>query len=81
MDGFSSNVQDILENFEFRNQIAKLSKADALGVLIEKLTSSELDLSPAGIDNHGMGSVFEELVPAKPKGHAVLFLSAPLTSS
>ena len=62
LDGFSSNVQDILENFEFRNQIAKLSKADALGVLIEKLTSSELDLSPAGIDNHGMGSVFEELV-------------------
>ena len=31
-------------------------------MLIEKLTSSELDLSPAGIDNHGMGSVFEELV-------------------
>ena len=62
LDGFSPNVQDILENFEFRNQIAKLSKADALGTLIEKLTSPDIDLSPTGIDNHGMGSIFEELV-------------------
>ena len=31
LDGFSPNVQDILENFEFRNQIPLLSKADALG--------------------------------------------------
>ena len=37
LDGFSPNVQDILENFEFRNQIPRLSKADALGTLIEKL--------------------------------------------
>jgi type I restriction enzyme M protein len=74
LDGFSPNIQDILENFEFRNQIPRLSKADALGTLIEKLTSPELNLSPdpvfnndgsvkhAGLDNHGMGSIFEELV-------------------
>ncbi len=31
LDGFSPNVQDILDNFEFRNQIPRLSKADALG--------------------------------------------------
>ena len=31
LDGFSPNVQDILEKFEFRNQIPRLSKADALG--------------------------------------------------
>ena len=62
LDGFSPNVQDILENFEFRNQIQRLSKADALGTLIEKLTSPDIDLSPQGIDNHGMGSIFEELV-------------------
>ena len=36
LDGFSPNVQDILDNFEFRNQIPRLSKADALGTLIEK---------------------------------------------
>ena len=39
LDGFSPNVQDILDNFEFRNQIPRLSRADALGTLIEKLTS------------------------------------------
>src|SRR6186713_2071722 len=37
LDGFSPNVQEILDNFEFRNQIPRLSKADALGTLIEKL--------------------------------------------
>ena len=74
LDGFSPNVQDILENFEFRNQIPRLSKADALGTLIEKLTSPDVNLSPdpvmnadgsvrhPGLDNHGMGSIFEELV-------------------
>jgi type I restriction enzyme M protein len=74
LDGFSPNVQDILENFEFRNQIPRLSKADALGTLIEKLLSPDINLSPKpvlngdgsvkhpGLDNHGMGTVFEELV-------------------
>ncbi len=74
LDGFSPNVQDILENFEFRNQIPRLSKADALGTLIEKFLSPDINLSPnpvlngdgsvkhRGLDNHGMGTVFEELV-------------------
>ena len=74
LDGFSPNVQDILEKFEFRNQIPRLSKADALGTLIEKLVSPDVNLGPEpvlaadgqikhpGLDNHGMGTVFEELV-------------------
>ena len=74
LDGFSPNVQDILNNFEFRNQIPRLSKADVLGTLIEKLTSPDINLSPdpvknldgsirhPGLDNHGMGTIFEELV-------------------
>ena len=74
LDGFSPNVQDILDNFEFRNQIQRLSRADALGTLIEKLTSRDVNLSPVpvmnsdgsvrhpGLDNHGMGSIFEELI-------------------
>ncbi len=48
--------------FEFRNQIPRLTKADALGTLIEKFLDPTLDLSPKSLDNHGMGSVFEELV-------------------
>src|SRR5262245_48764111 len=59
LDGFSPNVQDILDKFEFRNQIPRLSKADALGTLIEKFTSPDVNLSPSGLDNHGMGTVLE----------------------
>ncbi len=62
LNGFSPNVQDILENFKFRNQLQTLSKADAIGTLISKFLDPEIDLSPAGIDNHAMGTVFEELV-------------------
>ena len=62
LDGFSPNVQDILENFKFRNQLPTLSKADALATLINKFLDPDIDLSPAGIDNHAMGTVFEELV-------------------
>lgn len=62
LNGFSPNVQDIIENFKFRNQLPTLSKADALGTLINKFLDPEIDLSPTGIDNHAMGTVFEELV-------------------
>lgn len=62
LDGFSPNVQDILDNFKFRNQLPTLAKADALATLINKFLDPDIDLSPAGIDNHAMGTVFEELV-------------------
>ncbi|MDD4127361.1 MAG: class I SAM-dependent DNA methyltransferase [Methanomicrobium sp.] len=74
LDGYSENVQDILNSFEFRHQIPKLSRADKLGVLIEKYLSPEINLSPnpvfngdgsikyPGLDNHAMGTIFEELV-------------------
>jgi type I restriction enzyme M protein len=68
LDGFSPNVQDILENFEFRNQIPRLSKADALGQLIEKFLDKDINISPypvddkPALDNHSMGTMFEELV-------------------
>ena len=74
LDGYSPNVQEILDNFEFRNQIPRLSKADALGDLIHKLLDPEINLSSEqvtgsggeiirpGLDNHSMGTIFEELV-------------------
>ena len=51
LNGFSPNVQDILENFKFRNQLSTLSKNDAIGTLIGKFLDPTIDLSPAGIDN------------------------------
>ncbi len=74
LDGFSNNVQEILEKFKFRNQIPTLIEADILGELIEKFLDSKINLSPnpvldskgntllPGLDNHGMGSIFEELI-------------------
>ena len=74
LDGFSPNVQEILGSFEFRNQLPRLSRADALGTLIEKFTDPAINLSPSpvigsdsavrvpGLDNHTMGTIFEELV-------------------
>ena len=74
LDGFSPNVQDILENFEFRNQIVRLSKGDSLGALIERFLSPTVNFSPnpllsddgsvrlPGMDNHAMGTIFEDLL-------------------
>lgn len=76
LDGFSPNVQVILDKFKFRNQIDTMVDADILGAIIEKFTSSDINLSPnpiykdeaktilkhPGLDNHGMGTIFEELI-------------------
>ena len=74
LDGFSPNVQEVLDKFKFRNQIPTLVEADALGFLLERFLDSSINLSPRpvlngdgsvrldGLDNHGMGTVFEELI-------------------
>ena len=74
LNGYSSNVQDILDKFEYRNQLNRLSEADALGTLVTRFLSTDINLSPnpvknddgsvrlPGLDNHGMGTIFEDLV-------------------
>ncbi|MEX0331444.1 MAG: N-6 DNA methylase [Puniceicoccaceae bacterium] len=74
LDGFSANVQEILDKFKFRNQIPTLIEADILGHLIEKFLDHRINLSPKPIfeadgserlpalDNHSMGTIFEELI-------------------
>lgn len=76
LDGFSPNVQEILEKFRFRNQINTMIEADILSAVIEKFISPNINLSPdpiykddtmqeiklPALDNHGMGTVFEELI-------------------
>lgn len=76
LDGFAPNVQMILDKFKFRNQIDTMVDADILGAVIEKFTSSDINLSPnpiykddaktilklPALDNHGMGTIFEELI-------------------
>ena len=74
LDGFSPNIQQIINNFEFRHQVPRLSKADVLGTLIDKFLDPQVNFSPdpvyngneteklPGLDNHAMGTIFEELV-------------------
>ena len=74
LDGFSPNVQDILDKFEFRNQITRLSTGGTLGALIERFLTNTVNFSPTpvlnddetvklpGLDNHAMGTIFEDLV-------------------
>ncbi len=58
--GYSKNVTDIIENFSIDPLIKKLHKNKRLYLLIDKFT--EFDLHPNKIDNHQMGSVYEELL-------------------
>lgn len=69
LDGFSENVRDILDRFNFRGHLADLHREERLGPLIEKFTDPRVNLSPnpssaglPGLDNHAMGTVFEELL-------------------
>ncbi len=74
LDGFSGNVQDILNKFHIRNEIDRLSEQDRLGLLIEKFVderynfSNQPVLNPDGtvrieaLDNHTMGMLFEEVI-------------------
>lgn len=74
LDGYSPNIQEILDKFKFRNQIDTMIEAGILGAVIEKFVSSEINLSMNdvldkegrvkihGLDNHMMGTLFEELL-------------------
>lgn len=74
LDGYSSNVQDIIDKFKFRPVVKDLAEAGILGMLIEKFADQRINLSnqpilndrgevklPA-LDNHAMGTIFEELL-------------------
>ena len=74
LDGFSKNVQDILDKFDFRNQIGRLSSSNGLDPLIERYLTRDINFSPKpvlnedgsvrlpGLDNHAMGTIFEDLL-------------------
>ena len=73
LNGFSKNVQEIIEKFELKSKIAHMVKKDVLLDVLEKFTSSYINLTdkeaidPDGkklspLTNLGMGYVFEELI-------------------
>lgn len=60
VNGYSKNVYEIIENFQFEKPVEKLNKSNKLYLLIDKFT--EIDLHPSIVDNHTMGQIFEELL-------------------
>ena len=74
LDGFSANVQEIINKFHIRNEIDRLSEQDRLGLLIEKFVDPRYNFSNRdmlnedgsvrieALDNHTMGTLFEEVI-------------------
>ncbi|WP_406499195.1 type I restriction-modification system subunit M [Streptomyces sp. NBC_00846] len=58
--GFSPNAREVLEKYEFAQQIRKLDGANLLYQVIGRFT--DLDLRPEVVSNHNMGYIFEELI-------------------
>ncbi|HCY41233.1 MAG TPA: restriction endonuclease subunit M [Prolixibacteraceae bacterium] len=74
LDGYSRDVQDIIEKFKLKQQVDNLTENNRLGSILDKFTDSSVNLgiNPIvdtegnevlpGVDNHMMGTVFEELL-------------------
>ena len=58
--GFSPNMREVLEKFDFDNTISKLDEAGLLFQVLERFKN--VDLHPDKIDNPTMGTIFEELI-------------------
>jgi type I restriction enzyme M protein len=58
--GFSANMREVLEKFDFDNTISKLAEAGLLFQVLERFKN--VDLHPDKIDNPTMGTIFEELI-------------------
>jgi type I restriction enzyme M protein len=74
LDGYSYHVQDIIRKFDLKHSVSRLSSNASLGLLISKFTDSNINLGihPVlddngneklpGVDNHTIGTIFEELL-------------------
>lgn len=62
LQGFSDNVKDIIENFDFTNTVKLMVKGGVLFVTIQEFNSAKADMSPDKITSADMGYIFEELI-------------------
>jgi type I restriction enzyme M protein len=60
INGFSDNMREVIEKFDFNNTIDKLDEAGLLFLVVEKFKN--IDLHPDKVSNHDMGYIFEELI-------------------
>jgi len=62
LNGYSDNIQEIIEKFKFRNEVQNLFEKELLYKVIKKFADPQIDLHPDRLSNHDMGYVFEELI-------------------
>ena len=60
--GFSPNMREVLEKFDFDNTIAKLDEAGLLFLVVQRFGDPQVNLHPDAVDNTTMGTIFEELI-------------------
>ncbi len=60
--GFSPNMREVLEKFDFDNTIAKLDEAGLLFQVVQRFADPQVNLHPDVVDNFAMGTIFEELI-------------------
>ena len=62
LQGFSANVKDIIDNFDFTNTMKLMTKGGVLFVTLQEFNSVKADMSPDKITSADMGYIFEELI-------------------
>ena len=62
LQGFSSNIKDIIDNFDFENTVKLMVKGGVLFVTLQEFNSTKADMSPDKITSADMGYIFEELI-------------------
>ena len=60
--GFSPNMREVLEKFDFDNTISKLNESGLLFQVVQRFGDPKVDLQPDAVDNAAMGTIFEELI-------------------
>ena len=69
LNGFSENIQDIIEKFKFDGHITTMANKGILYIVIKEFTSSKADLHPSVISNLEMGYIFEEIIRRFSEAH------------
>lgn len=69
LNGFSENVQDIIEKFKFDGHITTMANKGILYIVIKEFTSSKANLHPDVISNLEMGYIFEEIIRRFSEAH------------
>ena len=91
LDGFSFHVQDVIRKFDLKHSLERLAGNSCLGLLIDKFTDENINLGIEpilddeggikfpGVDNHTMGTLFEELLRRFNEDYAVTAAGAHYT--